>query len=86
MVVQAGMIFKHFKRDIVNDKGNNYLYKIESIATDADTGELVVVYKALYPPCKTWVRKLKDFTSEVDREKYPNAKQKYRFEEYKEKI
>lgn len=86
MEVKEGMIFKHFKRDIISNKGNNYLYEVVCIATDADTGDFVVVYKALYPPFKTWTRPLSDFTGFVDKYKYPEAKQTFRFEPYTDSV
>ena len=64
-------IYKHFK-------GN--LYLIEDIAYSADTGDKMVVYRALYDDNKLWVRDMNEFLSEVDHEKYPNVKQKCRFE------
>ncbi len=64
-------IYKHFKGDY---------YLVEGIALDSETKEEMVVYRRLYGDCGLWVRPKKMFLSEVDYEKYPNVKQKYRFE------
>ena len=69
-------IYKHFKGNI---------YMVEDIAKDCETLEDVVVYRALYDNKQLWVRKYNDFISEVDHNKYPDVKQKYRFEEIKNK-
>ena len=64
-------IYKHVKGDY---------YLVEEIAKDSETKEPVVVYRRLYGEGDLWVRPLEMFLSEVDHEKYPNVKQKYRFE------
>ena len=66
-----GQIFKHFKGD---------LYLLIDVAEHSETGEEMVVYKALYGLCKIFVRPQKMFLSQVDKQKYPNSQQKYRFE------
>ena len=62
---------------------NNPLWDISRISGrrgSKKSEEMLVIYQALYPPYKTCARPYDMFCSEVDREKYPNAKQKYRFE------
>ena len=77
---QVGDIVRHFKRENVDPKTAEYLYRILAFARHTENGEKLVIYQALYPPYKTCARPFDMFCSEVDREKYPEAVQKYRFE------
>lgn len=66
-----GKIFQHFK-------GN--LYLLLDVVEHSETGEELVIYKALYGTCKTYARPKKLFLEEVDLKKYPDVLQEYRFE------
>lgn len=78
--ITIGAIVKHFKRETVQDNSSQYLYKILAFAQHTETNEKFVIYQALYEPFKTCARPYDMFMSEVDHDKYPSIKQKYRFE------
>ena len=66
MEVKVKSIYRHFKGD---------LYFVEDIANHSETGEKMVVYRALYGKNELWVRPLNMFIEEVE-----GKSQKYRFE------
>ena len=78
--IRAGDIVRHFKREWVSDETSEYLYKVLAFAQHTETGEKLVIYQALYAPFKICARPYAMFMSEVDRQKYPDIKQQYRFE------
>lgn len=75
-VVCVGKTYRHFK-------GKEY--KVLCIAKDSDSDpedlKEVVVYEALYGRHIVWVRGYDEFLAPVDKEKYPDATQEYRFEQ-----
>lgn len=66
--VKVGQIYRHFK-------GNEYI--IIAIAYNTENLEKMVVYKH---DDEVWVRPYDMFISKVDKTKYPDVKQEYRFE------
>ena len=83
MDICVGDIVQHFKREWVSADTSEYLYKVLAFAQHTETGERLVIYQALYAPFKVCARPYAMFMSEVDREKYPDIRQKYRFEKVK---
>lgn len=77
---KPNQIVRHFKRETVDPTSMDYLYRIVDIAIHSESKEKYMVYQGLYGNCETYIRPLEMFMSEVDHEKYPDIKQKYRFE------
>jgi len=75
--IQIGKKYRHFK---------GKLYKVLDIVYDSEANndeeyKKVVVYQALYGDNLKWARPYDMFNSLVDKEKYPDVEQEYRFEE-----
>ena len=68
---EIGRVYRHFKGDY---------YLVENLAHDSETGEAVVIYRKLYGDGGLWLRPMEMFLSPVDREKYPDVQQEYRFQ------
>ena len=72
--ISSGKKYRHFK-------GNKYV--VLCIARDTEDKNIreMVVYQDLQDANKIWVRPLSMFQEKVDKNKYPDVKQTYRFEE-----
>ena len=68
MKVEVGKKYRHFKGTI---------YKVIAIAKHTETDEDLVIYSC---DDKIWARPYDMFVSKVDKEKYPETNQIYRFE------
>ena len=72
-VLKAGQRYRHFK------KGNIYILVIPWVY-DTDDMKEYVIYRGGDNKRRMWARPVREFMSEVDRVKYPQATQQYRFE------
>ena len=73
--IKENKTYRHFK-------GNVYkvLYIGYNGESNIENPDKVVIYKSNHDG-RIWVRSYENFASKVDKEKYPNATQEYRFEE-----
>ena len=69
--LQIGRVYRHFKGDY---------NLVEGVANDSETGAPFVIYRKLYGDGGLWLRPLEMFLSKVEKEKYPDCPQEYRFE------
>lgn len=83
--IKRGDYVRHFKRETLTElelrsNPRKYLYKVLSIdAINTVDESRCVVYGSMYDD-KVYVRPYDEFMSEVDKVKYPDIKQKYKFE------
>lgn len=80
---KPGDIVRHFTRELLSEEDaakNLYLYQIIGTAIHSETREKLIVYQALYDDFQLYCRPYMMFVSKVAKVKYPDIKQKYRFE------
>ncbi len=70
--------YKHFKE--LNEYGDELVYYVHDVCMDTETGDIKVFYEAMYGDQIRYVREISMFLSKVDKTKYPNTNQEFRFE------
>ena len=70
-------LYKHFKE--INSDGEEMVYYVIDVCKDTETDEVKVYYQEMYGEKIRYVREINMFMSLVDKEKYPNSKQEFRF-------
>jgi len=80
--IEIGKTYKHFK---------GHIYKVINIGYDSENydeknpdNSRLVVYENIDTK-EVWIRPYDMFNSKVDKNKYPDVNQEYRFEEIKER-
>lgn len=80
--LKEGAVISYFERQYCTEtqkQHNKHLYRVMGKADHTETGEAMIVYQALYPPYKAYVRPESMFLQKVDTEKYQDCTQKYLF-------
>lgn len=83
MGIGPGTIIRHFKREALlteEKKTNRYLCVIRDMAHHTEARELLAIYQALYREFEIFARPAEVSFSEVDGTKYPEIRQRIRFE------
>ncbi len=70
MEIVIGDKYRHFK---------GHIYKVLCLAKDSEDLSIKVVYQNIENE-DIWVRPISEFQGKVDKNKYPNVQQEYRFE------